>query len=124
MTVNFDLTLGFAWLAALVTGVIMVASSSSALAIPGISYGVKHVVYVLASICAFLIVIALPLKIWELGHKTCLFAALFLALVVLIPGIGTVVNGSRRWIDFGFFTFFSLNSLLGPKNAKNRYMIN
>ena len=65
---------------------------------------VKHVVYVLASICAFGIVIALPLKIWELGHKTCLFAALFLASVVLIPGIGTVVNGSRRWIDFGFFT--------------------
>ena len=104
MTVNFDLTLGFAWLAALVTGVIMVASSSSALAIPGISYGVKHVLYVLASICAFGIVIALPLKIWELGHKTCLFAAILLALVVLIPGIGTEVNGSRRWIDFGFFT--------------------
>ncbi len=25
-------------------------------------------------------------------------------LLVLIPGIGKEVNGSRRWIDLGFFT--------------------
>ena len=105
MNANFDITLGFAWLAALVIGVIMVASASSAFDVAGLSHGVRHVVYVLVSICAFGIVVSLPLNLWELGHKTCLFAALLLAIVVLVPGIGTVVNGSRRWIDFGFFTF-------------------
>ena len=105
MTANFDISLGIAWLIALVIGVIMVASASSAFDVAGISYGVRHVAYVLASICAFGVVVSLPLKLWEFGHKTCLFVALLLAVVVLIPGIGSVINGSRRWIDFGFFTF-------------------
>ena len=105
MTANFDISLVIAWLIALVIGVIMVASASSAFDVAGISYGVRHVAYVLASICAFGVVVSLPLKLWEFGHKTCLFVALLLAVVVLIPGIGSVINGSRRWIDFGFFTF-------------------
>ena len=105
MTANFDPSLVIAWLIALVIGVIMVASASSAFDVTGISYGVRHVVYVLASICAFGVVVSLPLNLWEFGHKSCLFVALLLAVVVLIPGIGSVINGSRRWIDFGFFTF-------------------
>ena len=104
MTENYDMTLGFAWLSALVIGLIMVASASSAFDVTGMSYGVRHAVYVLLSICSFGIVVSLPLKLWERGHKTCLFSALLLAVVVLIPSIGTVVNGSRRWIDFGVFT--------------------
>ena len=104
MTANFDTSLAIAWLMALVIGVIMVASASSAFDVAGISYGVRQIVYVFASICAFGVVVSLPLKLWEFGHKSCLFVALLLAVVVLIPGIGSVVNGSRRWIDFGFFT--------------------
>lgn len=31
--------------------------------------------------------------------------AVFLLTIVLIPGIGQVVNGARRWINLGFMTF-------------------
>lgn len=36
---------------------------------------------------------------------TCGFAALFLLLLPLIPGLGTTINGARIWIHLGPFSF-------------------
>ena len=45
-----------------------------------------------------------PLAFWErIGHFLMLGSILCL-LLVLVPGIGKVVNGSRRWVNFGFMT--------------------
>ncbi|MEI6533022.1 MAG: putative lipid II flippase FtsW [Candidatus Roizmanbacteria bacterium] len=34
-----------------------------------------------------------------------MFVALFMLVIVLIPSIGSSINGARRWIDFGPFSF-------------------
>ncbi len=45
-----------------------------------------------------------PLAFWErIGHLLLLGSILCL-LLVLVPGIGRVVNGSRRWIHLGFMS--------------------
>jgi cell division protein FtsW len=99
-----DLTLVMLWVIALVVGVVMVASASYPMAS---SYGapsyfvVRHGVYTLGGIAAFGFFAVLPLKLWRHAHRPFLILALLLCLLVLIPGIGQVVNGSRRWIGLG-----------------------
>lgn len=104
MTARFDFTLALALALLVAVGIIMVASASAALDGAGVGYSLKHVIYVVGAVCMFAIVFGIPLRVWEWGHRYCLGAALILAVVVLIPGLGIVVNGSRRWIDLGFFT--------------------
>ena len=104
MTRPADLTLVMLWMAALVVGVVMVASASYPMAS---SFGtpsyfvVRHGVYTAAGIAAFGFFALLPLKLWRHAHRPFLILALLLCLLVLIPGIGQVVNGSRRWIGLG-----------------------
>jgi len=42
---------------------------------------------------------------WERRAPWLFVAALLLLIAVLIPGIGSVVNGARRWISLGFMNF-------------------
>ncbi len=44
----------------------------------------------------------IPTKVWQQAAPYLFLAGLLLLLVVLIPGIGREVNGSRRWIPLGF----------------------
>ncbi len=46
----------------------------------------------------------LPLAVWEKYGPHLIITSLVFLLLVLIPGIGKEVNGSRRWIDVGLFT--------------------
>ncbi|MBX2825648.1 MAG: putative lipid II flippase FtsW [Gammaproteobacteria bacterium] len=45
-----------------------------------------------------------PLARWEQFGPALVIISLFFLLLVLVPGIGREVNGSRRWIDLGFIT--------------------
>lgn len=45
-----------------------------------------------------------PLSVWEKYGPHLIIASLICLVLVLIPGIGKEVNGSRRWIDLGLFT--------------------
>lgn len=47
----------------------------------------------------------LPVETWERLGKVMLGLALLGLAVVLLPGLGAVVNGSRRWIRIGFLNF-------------------
>ena len=38
---------------------------------------------------------------WEKYSVSLLFVCLLLLILVLVPGIGRIVNGSRRWLAFG-----------------------
>ncbi|OED40678.1 cell division protein FtsW [Chromatiales bacterium (ex Bugula neritina AB1)] len=64
-------------------------------------YGRNQSMFLALGVCAGAIVWRIPLSVWErLGPL--LLVGVFAALVlVLIPGIGTNVNGSQRWIRFG-----------------------
>lgn len=47
-------------------------------------------------VCLFI-----PMQLWRTLGPLMLFAGLALLLLVLLPGVGHEVNGSRRWIRFG-----------------------
>lgn len=46
-----------------------------------------------------------PSDLWERLATPLLFVAFALLIVVLIPGLGHEVNGSRRWLRLGFMNF-------------------
>src|SRR3990167_9346656 len=46
----------------------------------------------------------IPLAFWEEMSFALLLLCFFVLLAVLVPGIGSVVNGSRRWIHLGFIS--------------------
>jgi len=46
---------------------------------------------------------SIPTNLWQKTRWLCLLAVFILLGLVLVPGIGKVVNGSRRWIDLGLF---------------------
>jgi cell division protein FtsW len=43
----------------------------------------------------------IPMQVWRSVGPLVLLAGLGLLLVVLVPGVGYEVNGSRRWVRFG-----------------------
>ncbi len=43
-----------------------------------------------------------PMRVWQSLGPLMLLAGLLLLVLVLVPGIGNEVNGSRRWVRFGF----------------------
>jgi cell division protein FtsW len=59
------------------------------------------VVGITAAILAFQV----PVDTWERFAPWLFVASLILLVAVLIPGIGSVVNGARRWISLGFMSF-------------------
>ena len=104
MTERLDMTLLLTWFCLLATGVVMVASASSALSDNAFGHLAKHGVYVFAAMAAFGLVLAVPLWFWEASHRWCICAAIVLCALVLVPGIGHEVNGARRWINLVGFS--------------------
>jgi cell division protein FtsW len=105
---KMDPAINCAFGALLLVGLIIVMSSS--LTIGDKLYGdPMHYFYKQTAILAFSLVVMLmvyqiPLaKLGTLGFPI-LFLCLFLLIIVLIPGIGKAVNGSRRWLNLGVAT--------------------
>jgi len=44
----------------------------------------------------------IPMRVWQSLSPVMLFAGLALLVLVLVPGIGYEVNGSKRWVRIGF----------------------
>jgi cell division protein FtsW len=63
----------------------------------------RQAVFALIGVVALLITIYIPLRLWHALSWFLLMGSFALLLLVLIPGVGRVVNGSARWIDLGFF---------------------
>ncbi len=102
MSGRHDVPLAMTWFALLAFGVVMVASASAALG--AVAIQTRHGVFLLAALFTFAAILAVPLRHWQTAHRPCLFLALILLAVVLVPGIGREVNGAQRWIGLGGFT--------------------
>ena len=56
-----------------------------------------------AGLLLMLSALFVDMRVWYRYSHLLLIAAAVLLALVLVPGVGTVVNGSARWIDLGFY---------------------
>jgi cell division protein FtsW len=65
----------------------------------------RHVFSLVVAFIAALVVVQVPVSIWEKYAPHIFVLSLILLIVVLVPFIGKVVNFSRRWIPLGVMNF-------------------
>jgi cell division protein FtsW len=109
---GFDITMVWVVLALMAVGLLMVYSASIALPdnprfakyLPT-HFLTRHLVAIGFGLTAGLITVQIPVAVWERWAPWVFVLALVLLVVVLIPGIGKVVYGARRWIPLGVMNF-------------------
>lgn len=106
---EYDSALIWVTLLLLGFGMVMVYSASIAIAEASRSTGnsavyylIRHAAYILVSLVAAAIVFQVPLRVWQRAAPLLFVLGMVLLMLVLIPGIGREVNGSRRWLPLGF----------------------
>jgi cell division protein FtsW len=65
----------------------------------------RHVFSLVIAVSVALLVFQIPVQTWEKVAPWLFVVSLLLLISVLIPGIGKVINGARRWISLGFMNF-------------------
>jgi cell division protein FtsW len=105
----FDQVLILAAAAILLLGLIMVTSASISVADKQMQeplfYLERQAVGVILGLICAVVMMFIPTRIWEQLAMPLLLFAFLLLILVLIPGIGHEVNGSRRWLRAGFMNF-------------------
>ena len=108
----YDYNLFWAALILLGLGLVMVYSSSvDSAAASKLSnyenyyYLVRQSIYILLGFILGYICFLIPIYFWQRTAPYLFIVGLILLVIVLIPGIGREVNGSRRWISLIFFNF-------------------
>ena len=61
----------------------------------------RHAAYLVLGMGALGLVVRTRVRWWEAAGPYLLLAGIALLVLVLVPGIGTQVNGSQRWLRFG-----------------------
>ena len=109
---SFDQALVWVTVGLLVWGLVMVYSAS--IAMPDnpkfarythTHFLVRHLMWLAVSFVIALIAFQIPVAAWEKYAPWLFVASLVLLIAVLIPGVGKGVNGARRWLMLGPFTF-------------------
>ncbi|SDO76507.1 cell division protein FtsW [Klenkia soli] len=89
----------------LAIGLVMVFSASSVKAAiagqPAWGPGLQQLVFALLGIGAMLVAVRLPVGHVRRYSGVALLVVAFLLVVVLVPGIGSELNGARQWFDLG-----------------------
>ncbi len=105
---NIDLSLLLSALILLGLGLVMVASSSISIAERQLSdplyYFWHQFSYSIIGLIAAGIVFKIPLDFLQKTGPVLIVISLFLLMLVLIPGLGKEVNGSKRWLDLGIIS--------------------
>ncbi len=108
----FDQTLVWVVVGLLLFGLVMVYSAS--IVMPDnprfARYGQmhffgRHIVSLGLAFVAALLAFQVPVAVWERYAPWLFVGSLVTLMLVLVPGIGSVVNGARRWISLGFMSF-------------------
>jgi len=107
--VSLDQPLVLSILALLAIGIVMVASTSVAVAekysVGEWHFFSRHLVFVALGLALAVAVQWLNTSILEKAGRICLLLALLLLAAVLMPGLGVTVNGATRWLNLGLFRF-------------------
>ena len=61
----------------------------------------RHLVFLALGVAAAAVCAWLPSRFWHAAGPWMLFGCIGLLVLVLIPGVGTRVNGAQRWLRYG-----------------------
>jgi len=86
-------------------GVVMVASSSIAMDSNPFYYLTRHLMFLALGIGLAYVAMRTELKTVEHYNQWLLLACFVLLMLVYVPGLGSSVNGARRWINLGVSKF-------------------
>jgi len=102
---SIDLALLWCTAMLLALGLVMVYSASIAMAEAEKFAGyrahyflVRHGIYIAIGVVLAAIAFQIPVALWQRGAPYLFLGGALLLVLVLIPGIGINVNGSRRWL--------------------------
>lgn len=105
-TAPYDKGLLWAVLCLLGLGLVMVYSASIAIAEADKAVGynssyylVRQIIFLVVSLVAAVVAFNIPMTWWQKMAPYLFLIGLALLVLVLIPGIGKVVGGSRRWLS-------------------------
>ena len=87
----------------LVTGLMMMTSAAVEVTSDPLYHLKRQGVFAVIGVVVMAFTISVPVRFWYRASWYLLMGSFALLLLVLVPGIGKVVNGSARWIDLGFF---------------------
>jgi cell division protein FtsW len=103
---NFDVSLAWSALLLLAFGLVMVYSASIATAEASAHTGyrawyflARHAAFLAVGLTAAFVAFQVPVKVWQRGAIWLFIGGALLLVLVLIPGIGKSVNGSKRWLS-------------------------
>ena len=110
--VGFDQALLWVTVALLAWGLVMVYSASIAMPenprfakYTHTYFLTRHLMWLALSFVAALLAFQVPIARWEKAAPWLFIASLVLLATVLIPHLGKVVYGARRWISLGPLSF-------------------
>jgi cell division protein FtsW len=112
---RYDRPLALATLVLAAFGMVMVASSSVAVAeshgVGPLHYVTRHAVFLCAGAMLALLLARTELKHVDRYGRLLLLAGFVLLTLVFVPGLGVSVNGARRWINLGLSNFQAVEAV-------------
>ena len=109
---GLDQALVWVVIALLTWGVVMVYSASIAMPdnprfgkIQPYHFVLRHVIALGVGFVGALLAFQISMKTWERMARKLFILSILLLVAVLIPHVGVVVNGARRWISLGIMNF-------------------
>ncbi len=108
-TIGLDNNILFSTILLMTIGIVMVYSASIAYAGKDSGSGnqyyyvIRHVISIAIGLVASITAFSLPTSFWKENANRIIVIVILLLIAVLIPHVGRVVNGSRRWLPLVFF---------------------